>query len=114
VRSGSRRPTTSPSRCTAPRRAAAPSTCARARACSSDAEPDWREWTDQQEKKREAVTFRARQVVFESGRPAAAAGSDAGKQNGAGPEPAISADREPAGVGSASDAGAASADDLPF
>ena len=35
-----------------------------------DAEPDWREWTDQQEKKREAVTFRARQVVFEGGRPA--------------------------------------------
>ncbi|MGB0094165.1 MAG: single-stranded DNA-binding protein, partial [Solirubrobacteraceae bacterium] len=30
-----------------------------------DAEPDWREWTDQQEHKREAVTFRARQVLFE-------------------------------------------------
>jgi single-strand DNA-binding protein len=50
-----------------------------------EAEPDWREWTDQQEKKREAVTFRARQVVFEGGRPAPVAGSDAGKQNGAVP-----------------------------
>ena len=79
-----------------------------------DAELDWREWTDQQANKREAVTFRARQVVFEGARPAAAAGSDAGEQNGAGPEPAISADTEPAGVGSASDASAATADDLPF
>ena len=35
ARSGSRRPTTSPSRCTAPRRATARSTCARARASSS-------------------------------------------------------------------------------
>ena len=34
ARSGSRRPTTSPSRCTAPRRATARSTCARARAWS--------------------------------------------------------------------------------
>jgi single-strand DNA-binding protein len=79
-----------------------------------DAELDWREWTDQQENKREAVTFRARQVVFEGGRPAPAADSDAGEQNGTDPEPAISADPEPAGVGSASEAGVASADDLPF
>ena len=43
-----------------------------------DAELDWREWTDQQDHKREAVTFRARQVVFEGGRPAPAAGSDEG------------------------------------
>ena len=34
-----------------------------------DAELDWREWTDQQDHKREAVTFRARQVLFEGGRP---------------------------------------------
>ena len=38
-----------------------------------DAELDWREWTDQQDNKREAVTFRARQVVFEGGRPTSAA-----------------------------------------
>ena len=37
-----------------------------------DAELDWREWTDPDEKKREAVTFRARQVLFEGGRPAPA------------------------------------------
>ena len=79
-----------------------------------DAELDWREWTDQQDHKREAVTFRARQVVFEGGRPVAAAGSDAGERNGAEPGLAASADTEPAGVGSAGDAGAASADDLPF
>ena len=79
-----------------------------------DAELDWREWTDQRDQKREAVTFRARQVLFEGGRPAAAAGSDAGEQNGADPEPASSTGTDPVGVGSASAAGAASADDLPF
>ena len=79
-----------------------------------DAELDWREWTDQHDHKREAVTFRARQVVFEGGRSAPAGGSNAGEQNGADPEPAASTEMEPAGVGSASDAGAASAEDLPF
>ena len=81
-----------------------------------DAELDWREWTDQQEHKREAVTFRARQVLFEGGRPtpAVTAAAAGGEQNGADPEPAISTDREPAGVGSPTDAGSASADDLPF
>ena len=57
---------------------------AQARACSQylgkgsrvvvEAEPDWREWTDQQGAKREAITFRARQVLFE-GAPRAAAGA---------------------------------------
>jgi single-strand DNA-binding protein len=81
-----------------------------------DAELDWREWTDQQEHKREAVTFRARQVLFEGGRPTSAAtnAADDGEQNGTEPEPAISAEREAAGVGSPSEAGAASAEDLPF
>jgi single-strand DNA-binding protein len=80
-----------------------------------DAELDWREWTDQQEHKREAVTFRARQVLFEGGRPTSAVtAADAGEENGADPEPAISADSKPAGVGSSSEAGSASADDLPF
>jgi len=80
-----------------------------------DAELDWREWTDQQEHKREAVTFRARQVLFEGGRPTSAVtAADDGEQNGAEPEPAISAEREAAGVGSPSEAGSASADDLPF
>ena len=61
------------------------------------------------------MTFRARQVLFEGGRPTSAvAAADAGEQNGADPEPASSTDREPAGVGSPSEAGSASADDLPF
>jgi single-stranded DNA-binding protein len=34
-----------------------------------DAELDWREWTGPEDKKREAVTLRARQVLFEGGRP---------------------------------------------
>ena len=52
---------------------------AQARACAQylrkssrvfvDAELDWREWTDQHDNKREAVTFKARQVLFEGGRP---------------------------------------------
>jgi single-strand DNA-binding protein len=80
-----------------------------------DAELDWREWTDQHDKKREAVTFRARQVVFEGARSTPpATGDAAGEQNGAGGEAAISGDRELAGVSAPSDAGAASADDLPF
>ena len=98
---------------------------AQARACSQslgkgsrvvvEAEPDWREWTDQQQNKREAVTFRARQVLFEGGRPTSAATvAGGGERNGAEAEPAISSDREPASVGSPADAGSASADDLPF
>ncbi|MGZ4249681.1 MAG: hypothetical protein ACXVUE_15415 [Solirubrobacteraceae bacterium] len=37
-----------------------------------DAALDWREWTDQQGSKGEAVTFRARHVRFEGGRTSAA------------------------------------------
>lgn len=99
--------------------------CAQARSCAQylrkgsrvfvDAELDWREWTDEQERKREAVTFRARQVLFEGGRPTSAvSAADAGEHNGADPEPAIGTDREAAGVGSPKEAGSASADDLPF
>jgi len=80
-----------------------------------DAELDWREWSDQQEHKREAVTFRARQVVFEGGRstpPATAA--EAGEQDGTDGEAAISGDRELASVSAPSDGEAASAEDLPF
>jgi single-strand DNA-binding protein len=80
-----------------------------------DAELDWREWTDQQDSKREAVTLRARQVIFEGGRSTSAATSDGVQpQNGARPGETGELGREPVGV--ASDAGetAASADDLPF
>jgi single-strand DNA-binding protein len=80
-----------------------------------DAELDWREWTDQQDNKREAVTFKARQVLFEGGRPAAAVAADGSEQqNGAGPEPEPSADSEPVGVSGPGAKGSASADDLPF
>jgi single-strand DNA-binding protein len=71
-----------------------------------EAEPDWREWTDQQGAKREAVTFRARQVLFEGSRR-----DVAGEGNGP-PSPAHPA-VEVGATAAASD-GAASADDLPF
>jgi hypothetical protein len=45
------------------------------------------------------VTFRARQVLFEGGRPAPAVAADGSEQqNGAGPEAAAPADGEPVGV----------------
>ncbi len=79
-----------------------------------DAELDWREWTDQQDNKREAVTLRARQVVFEGGRPASSAGEDAGEQNGAAPDGAAQPGPEPVGVRSGDADTSASAEDLPF
>jgi single-strand DNA-binding protein len=80
-----------------------------------DAELDWREWTDPEDKKREAVTFKARQVLFEGGRPAPAVAADGGEQqNGAGPEASAPADGEPVGVSASEADGSASADDLPF
>jgi single-strand DNA-binding protein len=94
---------------------------AQARACSQylgkgsrvvvEAEPDWREWTDQQGAKREAITFRARQVLFEGSRRDTLSESGAAHCNGspAPAEPTV----EVAAVAPASD-GAASADDLPF
>ena len=80
-----------------------------------DAELDWREWTDQQDNKREAVTFKARQVLFEGGRPASAAAADGREQqNGAVPDAAAPAGGEPVGVSASEADGSASADDLPF
>ena len=92
---------------------------AQARACDQyltrgsrvvvEAELDWREWTDQHGAKREAVTFKARQVLFE-GSPRAAA-DNASEADGS-PTPAP----PPVEVGATAPAtdGAASADDLPF
>jgi hypothetical protein len=80
-----------------------------------DAELDWREWTDPDDKKREAVTFRARQVLFEGGRPATAATADGSEQqNGAGSDAPARAEGEQVGVSTPGEAGSASADDLPF
>jgi single stranded DNA-binding protein len=47
-----------------------------------DAELDWREWTDQQDNKREAVTFRARQVLFEGGRSTQTVTGEGSEQKG--------------------------------
>jgi single-strand DNA-binding protein len=82
-----------------------------------DAELDWREWTDQQDRKREAVTFRARQVVFEGARSATPrTKGDSGTLD---TNPSAEHDaggREPsaAGVATVSAEGSASAEDLPF
>jgi len=103
---------------------------AQARACAQslgkgsrvfvDAEPDWREWTDQQGNRREAVTFKARHVLFESSRrevnrddnsahePTRAPASEPVAVN----EPAVG---EPSAAQAAGNtAGSATADDLPF
>jgi single-strand DNA-binding protein len=95
---------------------------AQARACAQylargsrvvvDAELDWREWTEQQGAKREAVTFKARQVLFEGARPRDAA-DDSTATTGNG----VSAPAEEAvgvGVAAAGSEGTASPDDLPF
>ena len=80
-----------------------------------DAELDWREWTDQQDNKREAVTFSARQVLFEGGRPAPAVAADGSERTERrGPGGAAPADGEPVGVSASEADGSASADDLPF
>jgi single-strand DNA-binding protein len=97
---------------------------AQARACAQylskgsrvfiDAEPDWREWTDQQNNKREAVTFKARQVLFEGGRPDNASnGTDAHQTT---PTPvAVTPPATPPAVHTAGNAaGQPTADDLPF
>jgi single-strand DNA-binding protein len=47
-----------------------------------DGELDWREWTDQQENRREVVVLRARQIPFESARAAPQAGSEPGERDG--------------------------------
>ncbi len=52
-----------------------------------DAELDWREWTDSDDKKREAVTFTARQVLFEGNRTPSATAGEGGEDSGAAPGP---------------------------
>jgi single-strand DNA-binding protein len=80
-----------------------------------DAELDWREWTDQENKKREAVTLRVRQIVFEgTWSTSAASPEDSRRQNGLGADQAEEPEPEPVGAGSAAAATSASADDLPF
>ena len=85
-----------------------------------DAEPDWREWTDQQGNRREAVTFKARHVLFENGRREANHHDNNAQQPIPAPAPVPAASNEPArGEPSVSQAAgntaaSATADDLPF
>ena len=91
---------------------------AQARACAEhlkkgsrvlvDAELDWREWTDQQNNKREAVTFRARQVLFEG----APTGKSPAEHDGADGD-SSPADAAPV-VTTTVDEGSVRDDDLPF
>jgi single-strand DNA-binding protein len=79
-----------------------------------DAELDWREWTDPDNRKREAVTFRARQVLFEGARSTAAGANDGSDQHPGPPATGSVADASPVGASAPSSDATASAEDLPF
>ena len=101
---------------------------AQARACAQylakgsrvfvDAEPDWREWTDQQNSKREAVTFKARQVLFEGARRDPTPDGNRATEPAPAPAPVAvtqpAAAAPPAAQTAGNTAGQATADDLPF
>ena len=73
-----------------------------------DGELDWREWTDQQNKHGEAVTDRARQVLFEGGRASGQNRDDASpERRSASPE------NQPVGATPSGD-GSTSGNELPF
>jgi single-strand DNA-binding protein len=77
-----------------------------------DAEPDWREWTDQQGNRREAVTFKARHVLFEGGRREPT--PDRNGTSEATPAAAAAVTRSAAPSPPAAQTSEATADDLPF
>jgi single-strand DNA-binding protein len=85
-----------------------------------DAEPDWREWTDQQGNRREAVTFKARHVLFEGVRREATPDDSSAREPTTAPAAVPAAVHDPAaGEPSAAQAdgntvATATADDLPF
>jgi single-strand DNA-binding protein len=79
-----------------------------------DAELDWREWTDPQDNKREAVTFRARKILFEGGRYASAPAADGVGTDNESSELARPGEPELGVVSAPSGDGSASAEDLPF
>jgi single-strand DNA-binding protein len=96
---------------------------AQARACAQylskgsrvlvEAEPDWREWTDQQGNRREAVTFKARHVLFEGTRREPNPDGNGTAQPTTSPAP--NAGAQPAATQAAGDTSdSATADDLPF
>jgi single-strand DNA-binding protein len=79
-----------------------------------EAEPDWREWTDQHGNKREAVTFKARHVLFEGGRREPSPHGNGAQETApvAATQPAAA--EPPAAETAGNRGGSASADDLPF
>jgi single-strand DNA-binding protein len=79
-----------------------------------DAELDWHEWTDPDDKKREAVTFRARPVLFEGARTASAAAGEGSERNGGAPDAGEPAEATPVAAVAAGGPGEATAADLPF
>jgi single-strand DNA-binding protein len=85
-----------------------------------DAEPDWREWTDQQGTRREAVTFKARHVLFEGVRREATPDDSSARGPTTAPAAVPAAVNHPAaGEPSAAQAdgntvATATAEDLPF
>jgi single-strand DNA-binding protein len=82
-----------------------------------DAELDWHEWTDQQESKREAVTLKARKVLFEDRRqqPDSANGHADDRTPSPAPAPQPAAAPVPVAASApANDAGSARADELPY
>jgi single-strand DNA-binding protein len=77
-----------------------------------DAELDWREWTDPQNNKREAVVLRARQVVFEGHRTRTDASQVSPEDDGSSLPRVQPGD--PATTATQLAEAAAGADDLPF
>jgi single-strand DNA-binding protein len=97
---------------------------AQARACAQyltkgsrvfiDGELDWREWDDQQGQHREAVTIKARNILFEGARNQNGAGSQAADET-ARPQPTSAAPhRSATAVPAVAGHGTASENDLPF
>jgi single-strand DNA-binding protein len=79
-----------------------------------DAELDWHEWTDPGDNKREAVTFRARKVLFEGGRSASAPAVDGTGGHRQSSEFEGASEHEPVAVWAPIGDGSAGAEDLPF
>ncbi|HYB25590.1 MAG TPA: single-stranded DNA-binding protein [Solirubrobacteraceae bacterium] len=96
---------------------------AQARACAQyltkgsrvfvEAEPDWREWTDQQGNRREAVTFKARHILFEGTRREPNPDGNGTSEPTHIPAP-VAVTQPPAAQAAGDSSGNATADDLPF
>jgi single-strand DNA-binding protein len=82
-----------------------------------DAELDWREWTDQQDHRREAVTLKARKVLFEDRRAETTTAGGDGDDPAVLPAPLPSHTAAPDTATAATgrtDAGIADANELPY